>query len=307
MKIIGGKICALLICVISFGFCTSASAQFVRYVHTDGLGSVSVLTDANRNIIERREYEPYGANVGTSVEGVGYTGHLMDAATDLTYMQQRYYDPGIGRFLSVDPVAVRSMGDNFNRYWYANNNPYINTDPDGRECNGRGCWVTPIERKAAASGNWSGYYQQAGSTGDGYAHRAGEVASNTGSTRLNEALSNATNKILSDSIAKNIGADPRNLSTGQRVAIEFKMEGVRVGLAQAHVQALDDAGASPSNPVSLDRAVIGEFHKEVFKANGADPRVFGGFKVDALEKAVNVLGGTTRGVYDYCPSPSCKN
>ncbi|MCW0216718.1 MAG: RHS repeat-associated core domain-containing protein, partial [Prosthecobacter sp.] len=55
------------------------------------------------------------------------------AATGLTYMQQRYYDPLIGRFLSVDPVTPYSMsGANFNRYWYANNNPYKFTDPDGR-------------------------------------------------------------------------------------------------------------------------------------------------------------------------------
>jgi uncharacterized protein RhaS with RHS repeats len=48
-------------------------------------------------------------------------------------MQQRYYDPGIGRFLSVDPVtADGNTGGNFNRYWYANNNPYRFTDPDGR-------------------------------------------------------------------------------------------------------------------------------------------------------------------------------
>lgn len=48
-------------------------------------------------------------------------------------MQQRYYDPGIGRFLSVDPVTADSVtGGNFNRYWYANNNPYKFTDPDGR-------------------------------------------------------------------------------------------------------------------------------------------------------------------------------
>jgi len=46
---------------------------------------------------------------------------------------QRYYDPGIGRFLSVDPVTANSgTGANFNRYWYANNNPYKFTDPDGR-------------------------------------------------------------------------------------------------------------------------------------------------------------------------------
>jgi hypothetical protein len=48
-------------------------------------------------------------------------------------MQQRYYDPAIGRFLSVDPVAADgTSGGNFNRYWYANDNPYKFTDPDGR-------------------------------------------------------------------------------------------------------------------------------------------------------------------------------
>ncbi|MCO5056100.1 RHS repeat-associated core domain-containing protein [Thermomonas sp.] len=55
----------------------------------------------------------------------GYTGHVMDAASGLTYMQQRYYDPGIGAFLSVDPVTAYSnpVGA-FNRYWYASGNPY---------------------------------------------------------------------------------------------------------------------------------------------------------------------------------------
>lgn len=57
----------------------------------------------------------------------------MDAASGLTYMQQRYYDPQIGRFLSVDPVTAYSnpVGA-FNRYWYASNNPYKFVDPDGR-------------------------------------------------------------------------------------------------------------------------------------------------------------------------------
>ncbi|HJS61845.1 MAG TPA: RHS repeat-associated core domain-containing protein, partial [Pseudolabrys sp.] len=60
-------------------------------------------------------------------------GHVQDAQTGLTYMQQRYYDPQIGRFLSMDPVtADANTGGNFNRYWYANNNPYKFIDPDGR-------------------------------------------------------------------------------------------------------------------------------------------------------------------------------
>jgi RHS repeat-associated protein len=46
---------------------------------------------------------------------------------------QRYYDQSVGRFLSVDPVAARQSGDNFNRYAYAFNNPYKFFDPDGRD------------------------------------------------------------------------------------------------------------------------------------------------------------------------------
>jgi RHS repeat-associated protein len=112
-----------------------ASAQTVRYIHTDALGSVAVMTDQNRNVIERREYEPYGLQLTPAIkDGPGYTGHVQDAVTGLTYMQQRYYDPSIGRFLSVDPVeAYSDPAGAFNRYWYANNNPYRFTDPDGRQ------------------------------------------------------------------------------------------------------------------------------------------------------------------------------
>ena len=66
-------------------------------------------------------------------DGPGYTGHVQDAATGLTYMQQRYYDPQLGGFLSVDPVtAYESPIGAFNRYKYGANNPYRFTDPDGR-------------------------------------------------------------------------------------------------------------------------------------------------------------------------------
>ena len=47
-------------------------------------------------------------------------------------MQQRYYDPVAGRFLSVDPVTTdANTGHGFGRYHYANNNPYKFKDPDG--------------------------------------------------------------------------------------------------------------------------------------------------------------------------------
>ncbi|WOS39488.1 RHS repeat-associated core domain-containing protein [Xanthomonas rydalmerensis] len=124
---------------VAFG----VSAQTVRYIHTDGLGSVVLVTDKDRNVLERREYEPYGSVVSQPVmDGPGYTGHVMDAATGLTYMQQRYYDPAIGLFLSVDPVAPqKSDFRHFNRYVYAFGNPYLFSDPDGRDPYGCGDYL----------------------------------------------------------------------------------------------------------------------------------------------------------------------
>ncbi|MBC6942021.1 MAG: hypothetical protein DWB45_04780 [Xanthomonadales bacterium] len=104
------------------------------YYHTDALGSPIAESDASGAVIKRRGYQPWGAPADGSYEqGPGYTGHVTDALTGLSYMQQRYYDPVAGRFLSVDPVTPNTAnGTNFNRYWYANNNPYRFTDPDGR-------------------------------------------------------------------------------------------------------------------------------------------------------------------------------
>ena len=129
------RLCTLL---AAFGLMLSlgtAQAQTVIYYHTDALGSPVATTDASGTVIERSEYEPYGKLLnGPLKDGPGYTGHVSDAETGLSYMQQRYYDPQIGRFLSMDPVtADANTGGNFNRYWYANNNPYKFTDPDGRE------------------------------------------------------------------------------------------------------------------------------------------------------------------------------
>ncbi|WP_374357211.1 RHS repeat domain-containing protein [Thermomonas sp.] len=106
----------------------------VNYMHTDALGSPIAKTNSSGSVIETSEYEPYGDLLNrTNDDRAGYTGHVMDAASGLTYMQQRYYDPQIGRFLSVDPVTADLVtGSNFNRYKYGGNNPYKYYDPDGR-------------------------------------------------------------------------------------------------------------------------------------------------------------------------------
>lgn len=67
-----------------------------------------------------------------NADDVGYTGHVQDVATGLAYMQARYYDPVIGRFLSPDPVGFSTARpEMFNRYSYANNSPLNFSDPNG--------------------------------------------------------------------------------------------------------------------------------------------------------------------------------
>ena len=104
------------------------------YMHTDALGSPVARTGSALELLGRTRYEPYGATAaGAAPLRIGFAGHVSDADTALLYMQQRYYEPIAGRFLSVDPVTTDAKtGEHFNRYVYAENNPYKYADPDGQ-------------------------------------------------------------------------------------------------------------------------------------------------------------------------------
>nr|WP_245559086.1 RHS repeat-associated core domain-containing protein [Arenimonas oryziterrae] len=111
-----------------------SGTETIRYQHTDSLGSPVAETDPSRSVTERKSYAPYGEAYNSIIDGTGYAGHVMDQGTGLTYMQQRYYDPQIGRFLSEDPMDPdANTGASFDRYTYALNNPYRFLDPDGRQ------------------------------------------------------------------------------------------------------------------------------------------------------------------------------
>jgi RHS repeat-associated protein len=67
-----------------------------------------------------------------------YLGDTGSENTDtIDYMHARYYNPTLGRFLSVDPVmnVRRNMPtpQRWNRYVYALNNPILRVDTDGRD------------------------------------------------------------------------------------------------------------------------------------------------------------------------------
>ena len=125
---------------------TAQAAKEVTYYLTNPQGTPLATTDASGNITARFDQTGYGRDALDISSAIGFTGHVPDPETSLIYMQQRYYDRQIGRFLSVDPVIPSgSDGSNFNRYTYTNNNPYRYTDPDGRafgEATAAGCALT---------------------------------------------------------------------------------------------------------------------------------------------------------------------
>ena len=106
------------------------------YLHMDHLGSAQTGTSANGTVAWREQYMPFGETMTNplgNADLAGYTGHIKDSATGLNYMQARYYDPLIGRFLSVDPVGFSPDAPYmFNRYTYVNNDPLNLIDPDGQ-------------------------------------------------------------------------------------------------------------------------------------------------------------------------------
>lgn len=133
----------MLLCLSVIGQRAFAqSSGTVTYVYTDPQGTPLAEANSSGAITATFDYTPYGtAALGAPPNGPGYTGHVNDPETNLVYMQARYFDPVTGHFLSRDPKSVQAGNTfSFNNYAYANNNPILNIDPDGREaaCVSRG-------------------------------------------------------------------------------------------------------------------------------------------------------------------------
>ena len=62
----------------------------------------------------------------------GFAGHQKEGQTGLIYMNARFYDPRLGRFLTADTIVPDLLNPQaLNRYAYVYNNPISNIDPSG--------------------------------------------------------------------------------------------------------------------------------------------------------------------------------
>ncbi|MEV3855588.1 polymorphic toxin-type HINT domain-containing protein [Streptomyces sp. NPDC050095] len=84
---------------------------------------------------QQRRATPFGASRGTEPMSwpgqKGFVGGDKDAATGLTHLGARDYDPQTGRFISADPVLDTSDPQQINGYSYSNNSPVTRSDPSG--------------------------------------------------------------------------------------------------------------------------------------------------------------------------------
>ena len=110
----------------------------VKYFYRkDAQGNVIAIINGDGGLIARYEYDAWGNHVVTDKDGnpitsgIGelnpfrYRGYYYDTETELYYLQTRYYDPELGRFISQDSIeyAEPETINGLNLYAYCANNP----------------------------------------------------------------------------------------------------------------------------------------------------------------------------------------
>ncbi len=82
-----------------------------------------------------------------------YRGYVYDSETELYYLQSRYYDPELGRFINADVYVSTDQGIlGNNMFAYCNNNPISHIDPSGKSFI-KNAWKSVCET-AYAAWNW---------------------------------------------------------------------------------------------------------------------------------------------------------
>ncbi len=98
-------------------------------------GSSCLVFDAwgNHKVLDANGVEISATTHVGHVNPIRYRGYYYDVETGLYYLQSRYYDPEVGRFISPDSVDYLDPDsiNGLNLYAYCGNNPVMNVDPTG--------------------------------------------------------------------------------------------------------------------------------------------------------------------------------
>ena len=108
------------------------------YYILNAQGDVVRIIDGSRNVVASYSYDPWGNIISSSgafadVNPLRYRGYYYDSETGFYYLQSRYYDPELGRFINADSYASTDATGilSANMFAYCENDPVNKSDPTG--------------------------------------------------------------------------------------------------------------------------------------------------------------------------------
>ena len=119
------------------GFVLNGTQYF--YI-TNQMNDVLAITDTNGDIVGNYEYDAWGKVLTADTDlakqnPLRYRGYYYDNETGYYYLQSRYYDSNICRFINSDIPEISQMAKDVpvgtNLFAYCNNNPVNSKDLDG--------------------------------------------------------------------------------------------------------------------------------------------------------------------------------
>ena len=106
------------------------------YYLPDAQHSTRALVDGAGAVTDSYDYDAFGnvaGSTGSTVNPYTYTGQRYDESIEAYYLRARNYDPAVGRFTSIDPVAGSPTNPlSQNPYLYALGDPVNFYDPTGK-------------------------------------------------------------------------------------------------------------------------------------------------------------------------------
>jgi RHS repeat-associated protein len=104
----------------------------VHYIHSGRLGEPLCVTNARNAVVWKADYTAFG-QARIRIEQISQpfrlAGQYFDEETGLHYALMRYYNPELGRYLTMDPM--RTEGGSLNFYIYCDGDPLNRYDPTG--------------------------------------------------------------------------------------------------------------------------------------------------------------------------------
>ncbi|WP_203718853.1 RHS repeat domain-containing protein [Asanoa siamensis] len=168
----------------------SRTARGLTWTLADQNNTSQVAIDAATLAATPRRLDLFGNARGSAATWPGgdrgFVGGTANAQTGLTRLGAREYDPGLGRFISADPIIDPMDPQQINGYAYANNSPATMTDPDGLRSR-PGAIGSGLGLGGGAGGIGSGLGGATGGAGSGLGGKTGGAGSGLGGGRVSAA------------------------------------------------------------------------------------------------------------------------